>query len=258
MRIAFIGDIVGRPGMDILRHILPDYLRSKSVDVCIINGENSAAGMGITFKLAQEMVSLGADAITLGNHTFSNAEFVGLVDKIPQVVRPANVSDEWPGNDYCIINKCGKKIAVLNLLGQVSMIPSADNPFRRADKLIADIDDRADILVLDFHAEATSEKQLMGYYLDGRVSLVAGTHTHVQTADNRILPNGTGYITDLGMTGCIDSIIGMDIDASARRLISKMPAKYSQASGDAFMCGVLADIDDNGSCIRIERICEYE
>lgn len=258
MRLAFIGDIVGQAGMNILRHVLPEYLRNNMVDACIVNGENAAGGMGVSPKLVKELYDLGADCVTLGNHTFSNADFLGYIDKFPYVVRPSNVSEQWPGNDYYIFEKKGKKIAVINLMGQVSMIPSADNPFKKADELITELSSKSDLIALDFHAEATSEKQLMGYYLDGRVALVVGTHTHVQTADNRVLKGGTGYITDLGMTGCIESVIGMDIETSSRRLISKLPARYTQATGDSCICGIIADINDDGKCKSIKRICEYE
>lgn len=255
MRIAFIGDVVGFAGMDTLRKVLPGFLSSNSVDFCVVNGENSAAGLGITTKLANEIHSLGANVITLGNHTFSNPDILSSISKLDFVVRPSNVSEDWPGNDIVSVKHKGITISVINLLGQVSMIPCSDNPFKMADKLLSN--DSSTIRIVDFHAEATSEKQLMGYYLDGRVSLVVGTHTHVQTSDNRVLSNGTGYITDAGMTGAVDSVIGMDISASSRRLIDKLPAKYNSANGESYMCGLLADIDDDGKCVSIKRICEY-
>lgn len=255
LRIAFIGDVVGFAGMNILRQILPGYLRDNAVDICIVNGENSAGGLGITTKIANELHKLGADVITLGNHTFSNPDILPSIEKLDFLVRPSNVSSDWPGNDVVTVIKNGIKVSVFNLLGQVSMMPSADNPFKNVDELLSKNDSL--IKVVDFHAEATSEKQLMGFFLDGKTSLVVGTHTHVQTADNRVLPEGTGYISDAGMTGAVNSIIGMEIDTSSRRLIEKLPAKYSSANGESFMCGVLADFDQDGKCISVKRICEY-
>lgn len=259
MRILFIGDVVAATGRRMIREVLPMYIRNNNIDFCIVNLENSAHGLGVSSKIISEAVASGADAVTLGNHTFSNYEFVSQITKEKIVVRPANVSDSWPGKDYIIFEKNSQKVAVFNLLGQVGSSIPCDNPFSKADSIIDEIKKKGcNTIILDFHAEATSEKQALGYYLDGRVSAVIGTHTHVQTADNRILPEETGYMTDCGMTGPVESVIGMDVETSLRRFVSKVPARYEPADGDGFMCGVLLEINKNGKCEKIVRVCEYE
>lgn len=240
-----------------MKSVLPSFLASNNIDFCIVNGENAAHGLGITSKIADEIFSLGADAITLGNHTFSSADFVGTIKNYRNIARPANVSASWNGNDIVVVSKPCGDLGVINLMGQVGMIP-CDNPFTKADELIGKLnkDGIRDILV-DFHAEATSEKNAMGHYLDGRASLVLGTHTHVATADERVLKGGTGFITDAGMTGVCDSVIGMDIDTSLRRLKDKLPAKYEPAEGEASVNGIIATVED-GKCLSIKRFSEYE
>lgn len=259
MRICFVGDLVASPGRRVLKSILPGFLKKNSIDICIVNAENSVHGLGVSYKVIDELKSLGVDAVTLGNHTFSCNDFIRMANNYPQVVVPANVSNKWPGSRFSIIRKGDFTLAVFNLLGQVDMGMYTDSPFEKADQIISEINEsKPNAIFLDFHAEATSEKQAMGYYLDGKVSVIVGTHTHVQTSDNRVLRNGTGYITDVGMTGVVDSIIGMDIDTSLRRFVDKLPAKYQPAEGDAFMCGIIADVDYNGKCNKISRFCEYE
>lgn len=259
MRICFIGDIVAAPGRRVLNRQLPAFLRDNDIDFCIINAENSVHGLGVSPKIIEELTRMGVDAITLGNHTFSYRDFLVQAGKYKNVVVPSNVSSKWPGSRYAIIEKNGFKLAVFNLMGQVDMGMYSDSPFEKADEILKEIEkERPNAIFLDFHAEATSEKQAMGYFLDGRVSVVAGTHTHVQTADDRILPQGTGYITDVGMTGCQDSIIGMDIDTSLTRFVDKVPAKYMPAEGEASMCGIISEVDYNGKCISISRFCIYE
>ena len=239
--------------------VLPGFLSSNGIDVCVINAENSAHGLGCSDKICAELKSLGADVITLGNHTFSNYEFLGKIDKLDYVVKPCNVSKSWKGNDIVIVEKNGQKLAVINILGQINMMPSADNPFEAADELISEINDM-DIrsILVDFHSETTSEKCAMGYYLAGKASVVVGTHTHVQTSDNRILDGGTGYITDVGMTGSVDSVLGMDIDTSIRRLKDKISVRYEPAMGPAMINGVIAEIDADGRCTSFKRFTEYE
>ncbi len=259
MKICFIGDIVAVPGRRAIRNVLPSFLAENSIDFCVANAENSARGLGVSSKINDELFSLGVDVITLGNHTFSFSEFLYHADKDKRVIRPANVSPEWPGYDYAIVEKNGKKLGVINLIGQVDITPIGENPYLNADRLVNEVKAAGvDAILIDFHAEATSEKIAFGYYMDGKVSLVVGTHSHVQTADNRIHKNGTGYITDVGMTGCVESVLGMDINASLRRLKDKLPSKYEPAEGEASMCGVIAEIDDSGKCISIKRFCEYE
>lgn len=258
MRICFIGDIVAAPGRRVMKRILPNFLRDNNIDICIANAENSAHGLGVSPRIIEELTRGGVDAITLGNHTFSNYDFYNMAYEYPQVARPANVSPDWPGFDYVIVEKNGNKLGVINLLGQVDIMPSSNNPFTRADEIIKLLNDKGVTnIFVDFHAEATGEKIAFGYYLDGKVSVVAGTHTHVQTADNRILPNGTGYISDAGMTGCMNSVLGMDIETSIGRLKDKLNLRYQPAEGDAAICGIIAEID-NGKCISIKRFTEYE
>ena len=259
MKICFVGDLVAAPGRRAVKRQLPPLLRENAIDFCIVNAENAVHGLGVSTKVINELCDLGVDAVTLGNHTFSYHDFTRQADLFPHVVVPANVSRKWPGNRICTIEKNGMKLGIFNLLGQVDMGITCDSPFHKADDILAELDGQGhDAILVDFHAEATSEKQALGYYLDGRVSLVIGTHTHVQTADSRVLPHGTGYITDAGMTGCVDSVIGMDIDTSLTRFVDKMPAKYLPADGEACLCGIIADVDTDGRCKRIERFCVYE
>ena len=239
--------------------VLPGFLSSNGIDVCVINAENSTHGLGCSEMICADLKTAGADVITLGNHAFSNYEFESKIDKIDYVVKPSNVSKSWPGNDIVTVEKNGQKIAVINLLGQVNMQPVGNNPFEAADELIERINGMGiKSILVDFHSETTSEKCALGYYLAGRVSAVVGTHTHVQTSDCRVLDGGTGYITDAGMTGAVDSVLGMDIGISIKRLKDKLPARYEPAQGPAMINGVIADIDIDGKCTSIRRFTEYE
>lgn len=259
MRLCFIGDVVGSSGRRALKAILPGFLSSNGIDVCVINAENSAHGLGCNEKICSELKSLGADVITLGNHSFSSYDFLGKIDKIDYVVKPANVSRKWPGNDIVTVEKNGHKLAVINILGQVNMMPCANNPFEAADELIAKINDMGiKSVFVDFHSETTSEKVAFGYYVSGRASVIVGTHTHVQTSDDRIIDGFTGYITDAGMTGSVDSVLGMDIGTSITRLKDKLPARYEPANGPAMINGVIAEIDTDGKCTSFKRFTEYE
>ena len=259
MRILFVGDVVAQPGRRVIKSVLPGYLSDNKIDFCVINAENSAHGLGCSIRIVDELHDIGADIITMGNHTFSNSDFIRQASQRDFVVIPSNVSSSWEGNAYTIIEKDGKKLAVFNLMGQVDMGMYSDSPFSKADSILEELKDKGiNNIILDFHAEATSEMRAMGFYLNGRVSAVIGTHTHVQTADNQVLSNGTGYITDAGMTGVCDSVIGMDIDTSLRRFVDKLPARYEPAEGDSFMCGVILTLDDSGKCTEIKRFCEYE
>lgn len=241
-----------------MKVILPGFLSSNGIDFCVINAENSTHGLGCSEKICTELKALGADVITLGNHSFSNYEFLGKIDKLDYVVRPANVKS-WPGKDIVVVQKNGMKLAVINLLGQINIIPSGDNPFEAADRLVGEINGMGiNSILLDYHSETTSEKCALGYYLAGRVSVVVGTHTHVQTADSRVLDGGTGYITDAGMTGSVDSVLGMDIDTSIRRLKDKISVRYEPSEGPAMINGIIAEIDNEGKCTKIRRFTEYE
>lgn len=259
MRLCFIGDIVGNSGRRALQAILPGFLSDNGIDICIVNAENSAHGLGCNEKICKDLRALGADVITLGNHTFSSYDFISKIGQFDYVVRPGNVSKAWPGKDIVVAEKNGYKLAVINVLGQINMLPCGNNPFEACDELIGRIRDMGiKSIFVDFHSETTSEKAALGYYLNGRVSLVCGTHTHVQTSDDRILDGGTGYITDVGMTGSIDSILGMDIDVSIKRLKDKLPARYEPADGPALINGIIADIDSDGKCMALKRFTEYE
>lgn len=259
MRICFVGDVVGSVGRRAFKTVMPGFLKSNQIDCCIVNAENSVNGLGASINILKELEASGANLFTMGNHTFSNREFISQITKISNVARPANFTPSWPGNDYCIFEKNGEKLGVINLLGQVYANVLPDNPFVCADKLVEKLkNEGCTSIFLDFHCDATSEKCAMGYYLDGKVSCVAGTHTHIQTADETILPYGTGYITDCGMCGAKDSILGMDIETSLKRLAYKLPAKYEPAGGTGYVCGIIFETDRNGRCIAIKRFCEYE
>lgn len=256
MHILAIGDIVGRPGRKILRHKLSRIKRDLQVDICIVNGENAATGNGITSKITKELYSYGVDIITLGNHTWAKKDIIQFIDNEDSIIRPANFPDNMPGKGSTIFYQGSKKVGVINLCGRTYF----DNdlnlqcPFRVADVEIEKVKQYADIILVDFHAEATSEKIALGWYLDGKVSAVFGTHTHVQTADERILPNKTGYITDIGMTGPYNSVLGIDKDVVIKKFTTSETAKFQIADGDIQLNGVLFDIDEKGKCNKVSRI----
>jgi metallophosphoesterase (TIGR00282 family) len=254
MRILFIGDIVGSPGREMLTKHLAEIVARERADLVIINGENSAAGFGITPKIADELFALGADVITGGNHSWDKKEIQEYIPNEPRLLRPANFPKSPGRGLYVGTSRGGVRFAVLNLQGRVFMAP-LDCPFRTADAELAKIPPDVKIIFVDMHAEATSEKQAMGWYLDGRVSVVVGTHTHVATADERVLPNGTAFITDVGMTGPHESVIGMDRGAMVKRFLDSMPAKFEVAIGDVRINGIIADVDDStGRARSITRV----
>ena len=257
MRVLFLGDIVGQPGRRILKEHLTWIRKEHEIDVCVANAENAAAGRGLTYPLAKDFFSFGVDFITMGNHTFARNEIFHFIESEKKIVRPSNVSPSWPGFDYAVFDGKEKgRLLILNLMGSLGISPFGSSPFHAADGLLEDLKEKLNVkmVLVDFHAETTSEKVALGYYLDGRVSLCLGTHTHVQTADERILERGTGVITDVGMTGARDGILGMDRDASLRRLTEQLPAVYEIASGPSMINAVIADIDAvSGRCERIER-----
>jgi metallophosphoesterase (TIGR00282 family) len=254
MRILFIGDIVGSPGREMVSKHLAEIVTRERADLVIINGENSAAGFGITPKIADELFALGADVITGGNHSWDRKEILEYIPNEPRLLRPANFPKSPGRGLYVGTSRGGVRYAVLNLQGRVFMT-QLDDPFRTADSELAKIPTDVKIIFVDMHAEATSEKQAMGWYLDGRVSVVVGTHTHVATADERVLPNGTAFITDVGMTGPHESVIGMDRAAMVKRFLDSMPTKFEVAIGDARINGILADVDDStGRARSIVRV----
>ena len=255
MRILFIGDIVGSPGRKIVHDRLADILAQRQIDLCIANGENSASGFGITARIAQDLLSSGVEVITGGNHIWDRKEIVEYFPHEPRLLRPANFPNGSPGKGLFVGHaKNGAGYAVLNIQGRTFMAP-LDDPFRTADCELAKIPPDVKVIVVDMHAEATSEKQAMGWYLDGKVSAVVGTHTHVATADSRVLPGGTAYITDVGMTGPHDSVIGMEKQGVLQRFLDAMPARFVVAEGDIQMNAVLIDVDEStGRARSIERL----
>jgi len=254
MRILAVGDIVGESGVRKLKEVLPKIKKEEKIDFVITNGENSAGGMGISEKIYREMLDLGINAITMGNHTWGKKDIFKFIDE-PQILRPANYPKGVVGKGLGIYECKGKKIAVINFIGRVDINILSENPFIMAKEMFEEIKDKVDIIIIDFHAEATAEKIAMGRFLDGKITALFGTHTHVQTADEQILPEGTAYITDIGMTGPKDSVIGMDIHASIKRFETTLPEKYKLAEGDCIFNGVIFGIDDNTNKVtEIKRI----
>ena len=260
MRILFIGDIYGRPGRTIVRERLQGVVRDHSIDLIIANGENAAAGFGITPALAEELFDLGVDVVTTGNHIWDKREIVEyyeMADSNPhsparRVLRPANYPAGMPGWGLYEGTKNSIPYAVLNLQGRIFMTP-IDDPFRGADELLKGV--KAKVIFVDLHAEATSEKNAFGWYLDGRVTAVVGTHTHIPTADERVLPHGTAYITDVGMTGPYDGVIGVKKELVVSKFLNSMPVRFEAATGDVRFCAVVVDCDEQtGRARSIERL----
>ena len=241
MRILMIGDVVGNPGRGILKRELGRVKAERGAVAAVVNAENCAAGSGITAALAKEIFDDGADAITLGDHTWGQKEFAGQIGGIERLVRPANYAPECPGRGWTLVTLPTARFAVVNVQGQVFMNP-VENPFKAMDRVLAEIPKDVPVLV-DFHAEATSEKITMGYYLDGRVTAVVGTHTHVQTSDALVLPKGTAYLTDLGMTGPYVSSIGRDLKPVTRKFVTGMPSRFEVADGPCVLEGAVIDFD---------------
>ena len=253
MRILAIGDVVGKNGTDFVRSILPSYKREKGIDICIVNGENSYDDNGITPASADSLFVSGADVITTGNHVYRRREIYNYLDEHEFLLRPANFSKSNPGKGYAIVDKGRVRVGVVNLMGTAYM-DSLENPFHVIEKVLKELDD-CKVIIVDFHAEATSEKRALGLMLDGRVSAVFGTHTHVQTADEQILPGGTGYITDIGMTGPINSVLGVNPEIIIKKFKDNMPAKFENADGPSMMNGCIFDIDEKtGKTVSIERV----
>ncbi|ADM37791.1 conserved hypothetical protein [Bacillus spizizenii str. W23] len=254
MRILFSDNVVGSPGRDMVKEYVPKLKTKYKPHFTIINGENAAHGKGLTEKIYHSLIQSGADAITMGNHTWDKKEIFDFIDDVPNLVRPANFPEGTPGKGITYVKANGKELAVINLQGR-TFLPPLDDPFLKADELIAEASKRTPYIFIDFHAEATSEKLALGWYTDGRASAVVGTHTHVQTADNRILPKGTAYITDVGMTGPYDGILGMDRETIIKRFKTNLPVRFTVAEGKTTLSGVVIDIDDQTKkAVKIERI----
>jgi len=246
MRVLFIGDIVGSPGRQIVRDRLADIVAQRQVDLVIANGENSASGFGITPRLADELLKTGIDVLTGGNHSWDRREILEYMPHQPRLLRPGNFPEGNPGSGlYAGTAKNGVKYAVLNLQGRV-FLPAIDDPFRKADRELANLPADIAFVLVDVHAETTSEKIAMGWYLDGRVSAVVGTHTHVATADEHVLPEGTAFITDVGMTGPHGGVIGMERHGIIKRFLDGLPLRFDVASGDVQMNCVLIETDEGG------------
>jgi metallophosphoesterase (TIGR00282 family) len=251
LRILFVGDIYGRPGRDAVRHFVPLIRRDAGIDFAVGNVENAAGGRGLTEPVAKELFAAGLDVFTLGNHTWDRKETLPLL-KDPRILRPANYPPSLAGRGLGIYPVNGKNVAVLQVMGRHHM-DNIDCPFRTADGLLKDLS--ADVVLVDMHADASSEKQAMGWYLDGRVSAVLGTHTHVQTADERVLPGGTAFIGDVGMAGPRDGVIGGDRVSALERFLTGVRVRLSVAEGDAQFCAVVVDVDERtGKARSIERI----
>ena len=255
MRILFIGDIVGKPGRELVRRGLPGLVEQHSVDLVIANAENAAAGFGITREIGDQLLGWGVDVMTTGNHVWDKKEAIDYIGAEPRLLRPANYPAGVPGNgSYLARTADGRSAGVVNVMGRVFML-AIDDPFDVVLKEIAALKARARVVFVDFHAEATSEKIAMGWHLDGKVTAVVGTHTHVQTADERILPKGTAYLTDVGMTGPHDSIIGVEIEPALGRFKNAMPARFETATANPRLNAVVIEADDaTGLANDIERI----
>ncbi len=257
MKILFIGDVVGRPGRTALEARLGKLIDRHAVDLVVANGENAAAGFGLTAEVARDLFDFGVDVLTSGNHIWDKREIYDHLENDSRLLRPANYPAGLPGRGAGIFRTAGDiRVGVINLEGRVFM-NNLDCPFRAADALVEELRQQTPVILVDFHAEATSEKVALGHYLDGRVSLVVGTHTHVQTADEQILPGGTAYLTDAGMTGSRDGVIGIRKELSIERFLTQVPVRFEVAKKDPVLCGLVVEIDEvTGRAIAVERVSE--
>ena len=252
LRVLAVGDVVGNPGMERIRKSLRWLIRKTGADFTVVNGENASV-VGLTPRQAEDILDAGADVITLGNHSFSKREIVPYLEDTDRILRPANYAPQTPGRGWAVYETRFGPIGVIDLIGRCNMDYGPDNPFLLAEKLLKKLDTK--LILVELHAEATSEKLAMGYMLDGRVSAVWGTHTHVPTADARVLPRGTGYVTDLGMTGPRDSVLGIRPELSIARFRGDLPERYRWAEGDTKLEGALFTIDAaTGKCLKAERV----
>ncbi|MBO7746578.1 TIGR00282 family metallophosphoesterase [Paenibacillus sp. MWE-103] len=254
MNVLFIGDIVGNVGRAAVKKVLPALKTKYAPHIIIANGENAAAGRGITAPIVKELLDAGVHGITMGNHTWDNKDIFEWIDDQPRIVRPANFAPEAPGQGATLIKANGKELAIINLQGR-TFLPPIDCPFRKADELIEQFAQKTKNILVDFHAEATSEKIAMGWHLDGKASIVVGTHTHVQTNDDRVLPNGTAYITDVGMAGSMEGVLGMERGPVLHKFLTQLPARFVVDEGDWHLHAVAVEIDDaTGKAKKIQKI----
>src|SRR5882757_162077 len=251
MRVLFIGDVVGKPGREGLAAAMPELRERCSPDLVIVNAENSAGGVGVNEKSAKQLFEIGADALTLGNHAYRHKDVYEYLDREPRIVRPLNFAAGNPGRGSTVIEAAGKRVGVVNLSGQVHL-NVARNPFMAIDAELEKLE--ADVVVVDFHAEVTSEKVAMGWYLDGRVAAVLGTHTHVPTADGRVLPKGTAFISDVGMTGSRNSVLGVKPEQALASLMTQMPTRFETAEEDVWVMGAVVEVNDKGLANSFEQV----
>ena len=257
MKVLVIGDIVGRMGREKVKELLPKIKKENNIDLVIANVENASGGMGLTIHGYDDLYMIGIDVMTMGNHTWAKREIFTIFDERENIIRPANYSNDVPGVGYLVTEVKGKNVLVINLLGRVDININSDCPFTTADKIIQKVKSKQniDIVIVDFHAEATAEKIAMAYYLKDKATIVFGTHTHVQTSDERIFDTGMGYITDVGMTGPIESVLGMKVEVALKRFLTQIPERYSVAEGKAKFSGAIFDINDNtNKVVEIKRI----
>jgi hypothetical protein len=252
-RVLFLGDVVGEPGRAALSAVLPELIEQHRPDLVVTNGENAAGGLGITERTATQLLDAGSDVITTGNHVFRHRDVYAFLDTSDRIVRPANYMAGNPGHGFTVVEKDGVRWAIVNLSGNV-FLQAAQSPFHVADRVLSDLRGKADLVVVDFHAEATSEKVAMGWHLDGRVLAVVGTHTHVPTADARVLPGGTAYLSDLGMTGARGGVIGVKREQILERFLTQLPVKFETATEDPWVMGALVTSDGGNLAASIESV----
>lgn len=247
MNILAVGDIVGQIGVEYYKKKISQLKKDYDVDFVIVNGENSERGSGINKAIFDDLISYGADVVTMGNHTWGKKDIFSFIDNSPRLIRPLNYAEELVGKGYIVLEKNNKKIAVINLIGRVDMGGSFDCPFKKAEAEIERLkkEENVEIVIIDFHAEATAEKKAFAYYMKDKANIIFGTHTHVQTNDETIYDTGLGYITDIGMTGPINSIIGLDVNIALKRFLTQIPERYQVAEGECFLNAVLFKLDDN-------------
>ena len=256
VRILAVGDIVGRPGRRAFLALVGSLVRRSRAEFVIVNCENAAGGFGVTPEIAEELLAGGADCLTSGNHIWKQRSVYGYIHQEPRLIRPANFPEGTPGRGWGVYPLPGGLVSVVNLMGLAGLEP-LECPFRTFDLLYAEARQASPLVIVDFHAESTSEKAAFGYYVDGRASLVFGTHTHVQTADERVLPKGTGFISDIGMTGPEESVIGVEKECVIARFLTRMPVRFEVPDGPALLCGLVGELDrETGRAVRLERIQE--
>jgi hypothetical protein len=251
MRVLHIGDVVGSPGRRAVRETMPALRERHAPDLVVVNGENSAGGMGITERTANDLFAAGADVITTGNHVYRHREAYEFLDRCERLVRPANYPSGNPGRGHVVVEAGGRRVAVINLSGGIGLTV-ARSPFDTVDAILDRLD--ADFAIVDFHAEVSSEKVAIGWHLDGRVAAVFGTHTHVPTADGRVLPGGTGFISDVGMTGARTSVLGVKPEQVLRQMIAQMPTRFETATEDVWLMGALVEVNERGLADRFEQV----